>query len=107
MVEQILQNYIALVAGQPKRLHFKNHAVVPKRIKDPLTSLEKEVQSLVFEVDEEDGVKVVKTFSTLAQKLAALLAPYLPSRTYLNYDFVITKRGQDFVTEYTVDVLPH
>lgn len=102
----VLENYVKLTPGVPKRLHFTDHALVTKTLTDPLLGRSKEVRSLEFLVDSEDGVKVDKSFSVVSEKLAATLEPWLGGKRYLAYEFVITKRGESFVTSYTVDVTP-
>jgi len=101
-----LDNYVKLPEGIPKRLHFKDHAYVTRRIRDPLTGWEKNVRVLEFLVDYEDGVPVEKIFSVIQSKLESQLRPYLEGKRYRDYLFTITKIGTGFVAEFRVEVVP-
>ena len=102
----MLENYVKLEPGIPKRLHFKDHAFVTRRIRDPLTGWSKSVRVLEFLVDWEDGVWVEKVFSVIQAKLASALEPYLEGKIYRDYMFEITKIGTGFLSEFQVKVLP-
>jgi len=101
-----LENFVKLTPGIPKRLHLKDHTFVTRRIKDPATGFEKEVRTLVFAVDWEDGRPVEKTFSVIQEKLASQLATYLEGKRYRDFIFTITKVGAGFTSEFIVEVLP-
>jgi len=101
-----VENYVRLIEGIPKRLHFKDHAFVTRRIKDPLTGWEKNVRVLEFLVDYEDGVPVEKVFSVIQAKLEAALRPYLEGKRYRDFLFTITRIGTGFVSEFKVEVTP-
>ena len=102
----VVENFIRLRPGIPKRLHFVDHTVVEKTIRDPLTKWPKRVRALVFRVDWEDGMSVDKQFSVIQYKLAEQLAPYLPGKIYRDYLFEITQHGRGFTAEFEVKVLP-
>jgi hypothetical protein len=102
----VLGNFIKLEVGKPKRLHFTRHEFVDKVIRDPLTGSAKTVRVLQFYVDYEDGQKVAKVFSVTSEKLAAALSPYLEGQRYTRLEFVITKKGEGFLTDYSVEVRP-
>ncbi|MDR7492445.1 MAG: hypothetical protein QN122_13490 [Armatimonadota bacterium] len=104
--QDLLQNFVRLEPGESKRLHFVDHAIAPRDIRDPVTGLVRPVRTLVFIVDMEDGVPVQKTFSVTASRLAAEFAPFLTDRLYRAFDFVITKHGSGFGTTYTVVRVP-
>ena len=101
-----LDNFVRLMEGIPKRLHFKDHTYATRRIRDPITGWEKTVRTLEFLVDYEDGVPVEKVFSVIQSKLEAALRPYLEGKRYRDYLFVITKIGSGFTSEFRVEVLP-
>jgi hypothetical protein len=101
-----VENYVRLIEGVPKRLHFKDHAYVTRRIRDPVTGWEKSVMVLEFLVDWEDGRPVEKVFSVIQSKLEAALRPYVDGKRYRDYLFTITKIGSGFVSEFRVDVSP-
>lgn len=101
-----IENYVRLVEGIPKRLHFKDHAYVVRRIRDPVTGWVKDVRVLEFLVDYEDGVPVEKVFSVIQSKLAAALAPYVEGKRYRDFLFTITKIGSGFLSEFKVEVSP-
>jgi hypothetical protein len=102
----ILENYVRLEPGIRKVLHFYDHTTVIREIMDPILGKPKPVKSLVFFVDEEDGRPVKKTFSVIQEKLAAVLAPYLPGKRYLDFNFAITKIGAGFTAEFIVEAIP-
>jgi hypothetical protein len=102
----VLGNFVRLVAGVPKRMHFVRHEFVEKVIRDPLTGSAKTVRVLQFYVDYEDGQKVAKVFSVTSEKLAAALSPYLEGQRYAKLEFVITKKGEGFLTDYSLEVRP-
>jgi len=102
----VLDNYVKLVPGVPKRLHFTAGGVVAKTLVDPLHGRAKGVNTLEMHVDREDGVEVSRSFSVTSEKLAQSLAPYLdPSRLPL-YDFIITMTGAGFTRSYVVEARP-
>jgi hypothetical protein len=102
----VLENYVKLVSGIPKRLHFKDHAFTIRRIRDPASGFIKNVQVLEFLVDWEDGAPVEKIFSVIQSKLAAALQPYLEGKRYRDYLFTITKIGEGFTAEFRVEAIP-
>jgi len=102
----VLENYIRLEPGVRKILHFYDHTITTKEIRDPLLARTKPVKSLIFFVDEEDGKPVKKIFSIIQEKLAATLAPYLPGKRYVEYNFAITKFGTGFAAEFQVEAIP-
>jgi len=101
-----LENWVKLRPGVPKRLHFYDHEFVTKEIIDPLLRRRKRVKTLVFFVDEEDGMPVEKLFSVIQEKLYAALAPYLPGKRYRDFTFIITKLGAGFAAEFQVEAIP-
>jgi len=103
----VLQNYVTLESGVPKRLHFAAGALVSREITDPLTKQAKTVRTLQFVVDQVDGRPEPTTFSVTAERLAAMLAPYLSEDRYRLYDFIITRIGEGFRTRYDMRVEAH
>lgn len=102
----MLMNYIALEKDVPARLHFTDHYTVEREVWDDKLGKFKPVKSLVFWCDELNGEPTAKTFSVLSEGLATILRPYLPNQTYVNNDFLITKRGEGFGTRYEVQPIP-
>lgn len=102
----MLMNYIALETDVPTRMHFTDHYTVDREIWDKDLGKYKPVKSLVFWVDQLNGEPTARTFSVLSETLAAILRPYLPDHTYIDRDFVITKRGEGFGTRYEVQPIP-
>lgn len=102
----MLKNYVSLEPGVVKTLHFYDHAFMEKTIIDPILKRPKTVRSLVFFVDEEDGIKVDKTFSVIQEKLATLFAPYLEGKRYLGFKFRIRKIGAGFTADFEVEAVP-
>jgi len=103
----MLMNYIALETDTPTRLHFTDYYYVERLIWDPELKIRKMVRSLVFWVDRLDGEPCARTFSVLSKKLAAQLEGYLAEDKFKEYEFIITKSGEGFLTEYRVKVIPY
>ena len=98
----VLQNYIQLVPGKPARLHLLNPRIERRDITDPVTKQVKGVNVLAFTVDELDGKPVQSTFSTLAEKLAKALQPWIDDHTISLRTVIITQVGQGFTADYNV-----
>lgn len=100
----MLMNHLNLdtVPGRRARLHFSDDYYVERRIRDPERGGFKQVKSHVFWVDMLDGEPSGVNFSVLSQKLMAQLAPFLPNKRYMEYEFIISKEGAGFSTEYRV-----
>ncbi len=98
----VLQNYIQLVPGKPARLHLLNPRIEARSITDPVTRQPKTVNVLVFGVDELDGKPVQSTFSTLSDKLALALKPWIDDKTISLRTVIITQVGQGFTADYNV-----
>lgn len=104
MVER---NWVVIETGVPKRLHIIEHLVTPRKIRDPHFDVEKEVEGLVLLVDRVDGEPVLRTWSVLSTRLWELLEPYFEGQRYKSYEFIVTKLGRGFLSEYKLEVLPH
>lgn len=102
----MLMNYIELEKDVPARLHFTDHYTVTREIWDKNLNRFKEITSLVFWCDELNGEPAARTFSVISESLATMLRPSLPNHEYINFDYVITKRGEDFSTRYEVQKVP-
>lgn len=102
----VLENYVMLETGIPTRLHFTDHAIRRRTIADPSTGAPTSRNALVFDVDRMDGRAVVAKYSTLSEKHAAQLEPYLKDRLYRDYEFTITRTGEGFLTSYSVSPVP-
>ena len=102
----VLRNFVELQPGVPARMHFTDHAFDAKEIRDPRTGLVKTLNTLVFVVDQLNGVPVGALFSVTAEKLAKHLQPHLTDRAYRRSLFTITKLGAEYLTSYEVQVLP-
>ena len=102
----MLMNYIELKEAEPKRLHFTDNYIIEREIWDPNLDRTKVIRSLTFWCDREDGMPTAKTFSILSDKLAGLLEPYLPEHEYRMKEFIITKTGEGFVKQFSVQVIP-
>jgi len=103
----VLRNFIELVPGEPATLHFTGGTIVEKTIVDPLTGREKKVRALVLEVDRLNGEPVSAQFSTLSEKLASQLFPFLERGDIQNYEFTILVEGEGFTRTYSVEVHPY
>jgi len=106
VAEFVPENWVILRLGERKRLHFFHHVKVTRVTTDPITGEPRRRESLVFYVDEEDGVKVDKMLSILSRRLAQELSAYIPGKRYLRYDFVIEKPPDKFAAPRVVEVIP-
>lgn len=102
----MFMNYIALQPDTPTRMHFTDHYMVKREIWDKELNRMKWVETLTFWCDELDGRPEARTFSVLSKDLAGHLQPFLADHDYRMKDFIITKTGTQFMTKYTVQVLP-
>ena len=102
----VLDNFVRLEEGVPRRLHIVDHAIVTREIRDTLTGWQKPTTVLELRIDEEDGRPAAKVLSVTAEKLAAQLQPYLAGNLYRAHTFTITRRGSGFGTSYMVQVEP-
>jgi len=98
----MLMNFLALEEGKPTRMHFSDLYRVQRRIFDRELGIFKEVDSRVFFVDRLEGQPAGRTFSVLSQKLMAQLEPFVEGNRFMEYEFIITKEGSGFSTEYRV-----
>ena len=103
----MLMNYVTLQKDTPTRLHFTDYYYVERLIYDKDLGRKKEVRSLVLWVDQLEGEPCAKTFSVLSPKLASEIEPYLKDESYKTFDWIITKRGEGFLTEWQVRREPH
>ena len=98
----LLMQYIALAPGVPTRMHFTDDYYVERTIADGETGKPKRIRSLVFWVDELEGVDCARSFSILSQKLAAHFEPFLKDKEYVHYDFIVTQIGEGFMKDWNV-----
>jgi hypothetical protein len=102
----VLKNHVILQNEIPARLHFINHRILPRTITEPDTGQPAIRNVLEFDVDRLNGEPVHAAFSTMAEKLAGKFAGYLPEKTYIRYDFVITQHGEGYQRDWTVQRVP-
>lgn len=101
-----IKNWVALTPGVPKRLHFYDHRIGKRVIRDPTTGKQVERETLLFSVDREDGVKVEKVYSIKSQKLAGEFAEYLSGARYKGYEFTVVKDAPGPVSPRIVTATP-
>jgi len=102
----VLQNFIVLQNDTPAVIHAVDHAFVDKDIMDPLTRKPKTVTTLEFQVDSLNGEPVNTSWSVISEKLASMLEPFLEDRRYRNFNFIVTKRGSGFMTDFEFRAVP-
>lgn len=95
-------NYISLSPGVPTRMHFTDDYIVERTILDKESGKPKTIKSLIFWVDELNGADVARTFSIMAEKLAAHLEPFRKDKEYTKYDFIITPMGDGYYKDWGV-----
>jgi hypothetical protein len=100
----VMTNYVIPQIGVPIRMHFINHELKTPTITDPTTRRPKQVNTLVFQVDELNGQSVVAYYSITSQKHAADFTPFLPVK-YKDYDFVITVLGEGYLRDWQVQTI--
>jgi len=106
LAARLVENWVVLSPGVPKRLHFTEHKVADRVITDPIFGRPKTVSSLLFLVDEEDGRAVNKTFSVVSEKLVGDLSGYLEGNRYRAYRFTIVKDAPGTVPPRILEVTP-
>ncbi len=102
----MLQNYVVLETGKPASMHFYGHEVVTKDIFDKSVGGILPKRALVMFVDELNGVGTKALFSTLSDKLANQLKPYIDDKSYPKFTFLITKIGEGWATEFQLRAVP-
>lgn len=102
----MLMNYLEIPRDTPTRIHATDHYYIDLMIFDKNLGYEKPVKSLTLWVTEVNGAVAALTFSIISEKLAIQLAPYLPDSDFRNYDFIITKTGEGYLTDWTVLAIP-
>jgi len=98
----VLENYVILETGIPTRLHFVDHTIQRRTITDPLTGTPASRNVLVFDVDEMDRKPVSAKYSIMAEKHAAQFGPFLPTKSYRDFTYTITRSGEGFRTSWSV-----
>jgi len=102
----VIENFVKLLPGTAKRLHFKGHRVLSRQITDPILGAPVMRQSLVFDVDEEDGRPVSKMYSVVSERHAGEFAGYLPDRAYTRYTFTVIKDAPGTVPPRILEARP-
>ena len=106
MTQPLLDNVVVLPEGRAVELHFTDHWLGALRMRDPIIGLERDVQTLAFTVDEEDGRPVSKVYYVTASRHASDFGPYLEDRSYTRYTWAIIVRGQQLLRAFTTIRLP-
>lgn len=102
----MLMNYIELVRDVPVRMHLSDRYDITREVHDKLLNRVKSVNSLTFWVDELDGQPASRSFSVLSDRLRGKLEPYLAGNRFREFDLVITKRGEGFAVDWSVEAVP-
>ena len=92
-----LENWVKLPVGKVVCMHFREYRVTPRQITDPMFGVARTVTSLVFLVDQVDGVQVDKTFSVVSERLAQEFEPYLEDGSFRDYVWCLVKDAAGFV----------
>mgnify|MGYP001605611033 CR=1 FL=1 len=100
------ESFVKLVEGVAKDLHFADHALTMRPIRDPVTGFTRDIQVLSFAVDEEDGQSVNRVYDITSGKHRADFEPLLEGRVYRHFTFRVTVRGVSFARSYTVERFP-
>lgn len=96
----MLVNFVRLEDGKPTRVHFTDHYWIDREIATGEGLPAKTVRSLTLQVDRLEGAPFFGTLSFLSVKAIEALRPFLPDKRYMSYEFVYTKEGSGFSTEY-------
>lgn len=102
----VMRNWLELQNGVPARLHFADHHEDTPTLTDVNTGAPTRRNRLVMDVDSLNGRAVVTQLSILADKLKAMIEPYLPDKAYRNYDFVLTQTGDGYQRRWSLQVIP-
>ena len=106
MTQPLLDNVVVLPEGRAVELHFTDHWLGALRMRDPIIGLERDVQTLAFTVDEEDGRRVSKIYYVTSDRHAADFRPYLEDGSYTRYTWAIIARGRGLLRTFTTIRLP-
>lgn len=100
----VLANYVKLVSDVEKLLRIKDGSfrIEEREIIDTVTKKPRTLRAAVMDILAEDRVDVIKTFSTVSDKLATTLQAMHLNRDLYKYTIGITKTGVGFRTEYRV-----
>ena len=102
----VLSNFIVLEEGKPAVMHFTDHEIQPRAIRDSLTGRAKTINVLVFQVDELNGRAVSSEFSITAERAATNFTSFLEDKSYRDYLWTFTARGSSFQKEFEVIKTP-
>ncbi len=98
-------NYVVLLPGVPKKMHFTDHAEPETIQKDPILGISIPKRKLVFVVDAEDGRPTNKIYSTMRSKEWAFWQPFLGDKSYRDYTWELTLSGQSFAAEVKITAI--
>ncbi len=98
----VLENIIRLVDGVPVKVHLADHNIEKRTITEPVTGNPAIRNVLVFEVDRFNDREVSARLSTMADGLAEKFTPYLPDKSYRNYNWIIIQSGEGFRRRWEV-----
>lgn len=102
----VLNNFISLEEGVPTVMHFADHEIQPRDVRDPLTGRVKPLNVLVFRVDELNGQSVSSEWSITSERAASNFAPFLEDKSYVTRLWTVTARGTGFAREFEVVSTP-
>jgi len=102
-----LENYVKLRADLETVIRVKDGSfrVEAATITDRQTRAPKQVRKAVVDVIEENSLPVSKTFSTLAEKLAAQLRTMHDNGDLYRYRIGLTWHPAGYATEYSIRLL--
>jgi hypothetical protein len=106
VTQPLLDNVVQLQPGVSKELHFQDHQVGPITMQDPISGVVRPVETLLFVVDEEAGLPVNKVYYVTSDRHARDFGPYLNDRSYREYSWLITRRGEGLLATWTTVRLP-
>ena len=98
-------NFVIIEPGKCKTLIFDNLTYDRRKIRDPKTGITKTITAMLLHVVEEDGRKVDKWLSVLSYKLQQLLYSLYEKNWLFGRPVRICKFGEDFATEYSVELV--
>lgn len=102
----VLQNFIVLEEGKPTVMHFEDHEIQVRAVRDPLTGRAKNLNVLVFRVDELDGQAVSSEWSITSERAATNFKAFLDDKSYRERLWTITARGIGFAREFEIISTP-
>ena len=102
----VLENYVILRDGVPSRVHIADMYLEARTITEGATGRPAPRNTLIMVIDGLDSRVVAAKLTTMAEKFASQMMPYMANKEYLKYDFTIIQRGDGYLRSWTITKTP-